>query len=131
MLLVFVEVKSTQMVFDNIAIRNQAIADVLSKLGERNYKFRFRRDAMSLYCVELQRLVRPDEFKVDEFIRFEVVFNPDADRILYAISLSMGEKGFLIDTCNVYTDNISMEMTRKLNNPLQLVAQKLNTIVYE
>jgi hypothetical protein len=86
---------------------------------------------MSLYCVELQRLVRPDEFKVDEFIRFEVVFNPDADRILYAISLSMGEKGFLIDTCNVYTDNISMEMTRKLNNPLQLVAQKLNTIVYE
>ena len=125
MLLVFVEIKSTQMVFDYIAIRNQAIADVLSKLRERNYAFRFRRDAMSLYCFELNRLVRPDEFKVDEFFRFEVVFNPDADRILFAISLSEGEKGFLIDACNVYTDNISVEMTRKLNNPLQLVVGTL------
>lgn len=56
----------------------------------------------------------PENFSVDESYYFEEKSNPDADRILYAITLSWGSRGFLIDACNVYSDNISPEMREKL-----------------
>ena len=55
----------------------------------------------------------PEDFKVDQYYYFEDILNPDAERIVYAISFS-GEKGFLIEACNVYTDNISPVMEQKL-----------------
>jgi hypothetical protein len=45
---------------------------------------------------------------------------PDTDRMLYAISLLHGAKGFLIDACNAYMDNISAEMLEKLKTGLGL-----------
>lgn len=57
----------------------------------------------------------PENFTVDESYYFEEMINPDADRMLYAISLLHGGKGFLIDTSNVYMDNISREMAQRLN----------------
>jgi hypothetical protein len=57
----------------------------------------------------------PSNFTVDESYFFEEILNPDADRMLYAISLSQGGKGFLIDTCNIYMDNISREMAQRLD----------------
>ena len=56
----------------------------------------------------------PANFKVDESYYFEVLTDPDADRMLYAISLSQGGKGLLIEVCNVYMDNISPEMMLQL-----------------
>ena len=56
----------------------------------------------------------PEDFVVDEYYYFEDILNPDAERMVCAISLTGGLKGFLIDTCNIYTDNISPELLRKL-----------------
>jgi hypothetical protein len=58
----------------------------------------------------------PEDFTVDEAYFFEEISNPDEDRMLYAISSSAGVKGFLIDTCGVYMDNISQEMMEKLQS---------------
>jgi hypothetical protein len=59
-----------------------------------------------------------ENFNVDEPYYFEEIETPDADRMLYAISLSQGVKVFLIDTRNVYMDNISREM---INGPLKTI----------
>ncbi len=61
----------------------------------------------------------PANVRVDEYYYFQETSNPDADRMLYAIFLSQGRKGFLIDACTVYMDNISPEMSQKLNNVYQ------------
>jgi hypothetical protein len=104
----------TQMLIHNVADRNVAITDALKKLKSKEYKLRFRREATCLYCHELHEWIMPENFTADESYYFEEIENPDADRTLYAISVSQGGKGFLIDACNVYMDNISPEMMQRL-----------------
>jgi len=100
----------TQMLTDNVADRNAAITNALNELKRKDYKLMFRREATCLYCHELDDWIMPENFTVDDSYYFVEIENPDADRVLYAISLSQDVKGFLIDTCNVYMDNISHEM---------------------
>lgn len=102
------------MVTNNTTGKNWIITEALGKLKRKKYKLKFRREATCLYCFQLHEWIAPQDFTVDQYYYFEDILNPDADRILYAISLSNGLKGFLVDTCNVYTDNISPEMEQKL-----------------
>ena len=90
------------------------LQETLAEIKSRGYQLRFRREATCLYCIELNRWITPDNFFVDEHYYFEDVSNMDRDRVLYAISLLQGLKGFLVDTCFVYEDNISAEMSQKL-----------------
>jgi len=106
--------KRNQIAIDGTANKDWIITETLNILKRKEYKLRLRREPTCLYCFELQKSITPKDFTVDESYYFEVTFNPDADRMLYAISFSQGSKGFLIDTCNVYTDNISQEMVQKL-----------------
>jgi len=92
------------------------LTEAVSELQRRDYKLKFKRETTCLYCFELKDWITPENFIVDESYYFGEIFNPDADRMLYAISLSTGGKGFLIDTCNVYMDNISIEMIQKLKS---------------
>ena len=97
------------------AARNSLVSDdVLNELKEKEYKLEFRREASCIYCNELQQWILPADFNVDEFYYFAETNAPDADRVLYAISLLHGSKGFLVDACNAYMDNISAEMLEKL-----------------
>ncbi len=90
------------------------IIETLNKLKRKEYILKFRREATCLYCFQLNAWIQPEAFTVDKYYYFEDILHPDAERMLYAISLSRGGKGFLIDTCNVYTDNMSPEMIQKL-----------------
>lgn len=97
------------------AIKNdRVITEVLARLKKRKYKLRFRREATCLFCFQMNEWIMPDDFTVDRYYYFEDILNPDAERMLYAISLRKGGRGFLIDACNVYTDNMSGEMMEKL-----------------
>lgn len=95
------------------------ITKMLNVLKKRGYALELRREATCLYCLELEEWIMPENFRVDEYYYFQETSNPDADRMLYAIFLSQGRKGFLIDACTVYMDNISPEMSQKLNNVYQ------------
>jgi hypothetical protein len=90
------------------------LSETLADLKNRGYQLEFRREATCLYCIGLSIWITPDSFIVDEYYHFEDVSNVDGDRILYAISSLQGLKGFLVDTCFVYEDNISPEMIQKL-----------------
>ena len=104
----------TQMLTVNVAEGNVAITNVLNELKRKDYRLMFRRETTCLYCHELDEWIMPENFTVDDSYYFEEIENPDADRVLYAISLSPKLKGFLIDSCNVYRDNVSHEMMQKL-----------------
>src|SRR5687767_3106939 len=106
--------KRDQVSIDNTPNNEWVITEVLNKLKRKEYKLIFRREATCLYCFQLQEWIKQEDFTVDKYYYFEDILNPDAERVLYAISLSQGEKGFLIDTCNVYVDNISPGMMEKL-----------------
>jgi hypothetical protein len=108
------KMKRDQLPIDNTANKEWVITDVLNKLRRKEYKLNFRRETTCLYCFQLQEWIKPEDFVVDRYYFFEDILNPDAERVLYAISLAQGGKGFLIDTCNVYADNISPDMMEKL-----------------
>ncbi|MES1217818.1 MAG: phosphoribosylpyrophosphate synthetase [Bacteroidota bacterium] len=119
--------KSYQMAIDNRVNKDWAIIEALNKLIGKEYKLKFRREATCIYCFQLHEWIMPEDFEVDESYYFEDILNPDADRMLYAISLSQGGKGFLIDACNVYIDNISPEMEQRLNKMIKHEDDFVNT----
>jgi hypothetical protein len=92
----------------------QVIKSIIAVLRKEDYTILFRREATCLYCLELNELVMPEDFSIDHSYSFQEIDNPDADRVLYAISFGQGRKGYFIDTCNVYSDNISSDMMEKL-----------------
>lgn len=98
------------------------ISKTLALLKKRGYQLNFRREATCLHCFEPDRWIAPESFVVDEYHHLEDI-HPDGDRTIYAITTSHGDKGFMVDTCFVYEDNISPEMFRKLQEPGYAFAQ--------
>ncbi len=89
-------------------------AGALADLIDKGYKQKFRREPTRLCCIELYRWINPGQFNVDESYYFEEASRPDIDRMLYAITTNDGVKGILVDACDVYADNMSLEMVQKL-----------------
>jgi hypothetical protein len=83
-----------------------SLNETLTDLKRRGYRFKFRREAGCLYCVELGSWFTPDSFNIDESYHFEDNSCLSGDRIVYAISSPSGLKGFLTDTCSENTDVI-------------------------
>ncbi len=94
--------------------RLESMSEIVADLESRGYHLKFRREATGLHCPELSYVVTPDNFSVDEYYHFEDASNTDRERMLYAVSSIQGYKGFLVDACFVYEDNISSEMAQKL-----------------
>ncbi len=91
-----------------------SIMQRLDGLKDQGFRLSFRRDATCIYSTGSNEPLYPDEFSIEETYYLEDVANPDAERIIYAISLVDGRRGYLVDPCNVYSDNISYEMEQKL-----------------
>jgi hypothetical protein len=105
-----------------------SINETLADLKERGYQLKFRREATCLYCTELNDWIMPDAFVVDDYYHFEDISNPDGDRTIYAITTTQGQKGFLVDACLVYEDNISPEMKEKLQLEYFTIGGIINSI---
>lgn len=59
--------------------------------------------------------IYPDEFEVDQVVRFENTSDPDDQSILYAISSDPhGLKGLYLESYGLYTEDLSRSMIEKL-----------------
>jgi hypothetical protein len=59
--------------------------------------------------------IYPQEFEIDEVVRFENASDPDDQSILYAISSAKhGLKGLYLESYGLYQEDIAQEMVRKL-----------------
>jgi hypothetical protein len=92
----------------------ESVVDALADLKNRGYKENFRREPALIYSIESDLWIAPDQFNIDEFYRFDENLGPEGERVLYAISSNTGIKGTLVDECGIYADNISFEMSQKL-----------------
>jgi len=94
----------------NVIMPPVTIGERLADLKKRGYKYKFRREANCLYCIDLGSWFMPDGFTVDEYYHFDDHSNTHGDRMLYAVSSVYGLNGFLIDTCFVYEGSTSLDM---------------------
>lgn len=94
----------------------ESLVDALDDLKKRGYEADFETQTACLYCSDLDLRLNPEEFNVDEVYRFEGDSNPDDSAVLYAISSSTGVKGILIDGYGAYSEHLSFDMAKKLQN---------------
>jgi len=92
----------------------ESLVDALNDLKKRGYVADFATDTVCLYCGELDIRLNPEEFQVDEVYRFDGDSSPDDNSVVYAISSSAGVKGTLVDAYGTYSENLSFEMAKKL-----------------
>lgn len=91
------------------------LSEALNDLKKRGYKEDFNLKPTCLECASLNLQIHPEEFKVDEFYRFEGMSNTDDNSILFAISAKNGLKGVLVDAYGLYAENLTEPMIRKLS----------------
>lgn len=89
------------------------LVEALDDLKRRGYTEDFNLHPHCLECKSLELQLHPENFKVDEFYRFEGMTNPDDNSVLFAIS-SEGIKGTFLDAYGVYAENLTPEMRTKL-----------------
>jgi hypothetical protein len=91
------------------------LSEATNDLKKRGYTEDFN---LQPHCIESSThslKLHPEDFKVDEFHRFEGMSNTDDNSIVFAISSKDGVKGVLVDAYGVYAENLSESMIRKLS----------------
>ena len=94
----------------------ESLVDALDDLKKRGYQADFATQTVCLYCGDLDIRLDPEDFHVDEVYRFDGDSSPDNNSVLYAISSSSGVKGTLVDSYGAYSDSLTFEMAKKLQN---------------
>jgi hypothetical protein len=90
------------------------LSEALTDLKTRGFVHDFNIECDSLECKHLELKLRPDEFEITEFYRFEGDSNPGDEEIVYAIESVDGIKGTLVDAFGIYSDETSGEILKKL-----------------
>jgi len=94
----------------------ESLVDALDDLRKRGYEADFEPQSNCLYCSNLDLRLNEEEFHVDEVYRFEGDSNPDDNSVVYALTSPTGVKGTIVDGYGASSDNISVEMAKKLQN---------------
>ena len=90
------------------------LSGALEGLKAEGYTEDFNLLSHCIECKPRNRQMKPDEFSIDKFYRFEGASNPDDNSVVYAISSKDGLKGVLIDAYGVYADSLNEDMIEKL-----------------
>jgi hypothetical protein len=90
------------------------LSEAVRDLKKRGYTEDFNLEPHCISSSSLNLQVKPENFTVDEFHRFEGMSNPDDNSIIYAISATDGTKGTLVDAYGMYSENLTEPMIRKL-----------------
>ncbi len=91
------------------------LSETMNKLRKEGYTEDFNLRQNCLECRNGEFKVFADDFKVDNFFRFEGASNPSDAAILYAISSDRyGLKGVLVNAYGIYSEPVTDEMLKKL-----------------
>jgi quercetin dioxygenase-like cupin family protein len=95
------------------------VSQVLDKLKKDGYTVDFNLRDNCLACHGNNLQIRPNEFVVDRYYRFEGISDPDDEAVVYAISSAKHDlKGTLVNAYGIYSDEVSDEMMRSLTKNL-------------
>lgn len=90
------------------------LSEALNDLIKRGYVNDFNINCDSIQCKNLDLMLKPDDFEIKEFYRFEGDSNPDDEEIIYAIESKEGIKGTLVNAFGIYGETVSSEIIKKL-----------------
>jgi len=90
------------------------LSEALNDLKKRGYVHDFNLECDRLECRHLDIKLRPDEFEITEFYRFEGDSNPGDEEVVYALESNDGVKGTLVNAYGIYSVEISDEVLKKL-----------------
>lgn len=92
------------------------LSEVLNQLRLEGYTTDFNANTNSLKSHAHELELHPDEFIVDRHYRFEGMTDPADEAVVYAISSEKHElKGVLVNGYGIYSDPISDDLMRTLN----------------
>ncbi len=94
--------------------RYNTLSEAINELNQRGYTLDFTLQPDKIYSKGEDKAYSPDEFKVDEYHRFEGMTNPGDMSIVFAVTAHDGTKGTLTDAYGTYSDPLTTEMIEKM-----------------
>ena len=96
-------------------INYETVVEALAALKAKGYTMDFTIDFDKITCRENNLILKPDDFEIQEFYRFEGDTNPSDEDIVFAIESKDGKvKGCLTSAYGTYADGISADLIKKL-----------------
>jgi hypothetical protein len=92
----------------------RSLSDATNDLHTRGYTADLNLQPTCIECTSHNLQLHPEEFRIDEFHRFEGMSNPSDNSIVYAITSNAGVKGVLVDAYGVYSESLNDAMIKKL-----------------
>jgi len=90
------------------------LSQATNDLNRRGFTLNFNPKGDYIECQSLGLLLRPQEFEIVEFYRFEGMSDPADNAIVYAIQSHEGLKGVLVNAYGMYADEMTAELVEKL-----------------
>jgi len=92
------------------------LSEAVNALTNKGYTADFSIKPYCLHCASLSLELRPEDFQIDEFYRFEGMSDPEDNSVVYAISSVDGKiKGTLVDAYGAYSESLSPAMVERLS----------------
>ncbi|HXB95493.1 MAG TPA: hypothetical protein VNU70_10055 [Puia sp.] len=90
------------------------VAEAVNGLKQRGYGIDFNLEADRLHCPDPALSLRPEDFRITEFYRFEGESDPADEAVVYAIESRDGEKGLVVTGFGISAEGMGEEMIEKL-----------------
>lgn len=91
------------------------VVEAVKGLKQRGYIIDFNLEADSLFCSKTPLALKPADFEITEFYRFEGPSDPADEAAVYAIESKGGQKGVLVTGFGISAEGVGEEMIEKLN----------------
>jgi hypothetical protein len=91
------------------------VTEAVQGLKKRGYSIDFNLEEDSLICPVTPLSLKPAEFEITEFYRFEGDSDPGDEAVVYAIESRGGQKGLLVTGFGISAEGMGEEMVEKLS----------------
>lgn len=90
------------------------VAEAVNGLKQRGYNIDFNLEPDKVICEETPLSLKPADFEITEFYRFEGESDPADEAVVYAIESKDGKKGLLVTGFGITAEGVGEEMIEKL-----------------
>jgi hypothetical protein len=90
------------------------VAEAVGGLRQRGYSIDFNLEADRIFCNKTPLTLKPDDFEITEYYRFEGPSDPADEAAVYAIESRDGQKGVLVTGFGISAEGMGEEMIEKL-----------------
>jgi hypothetical protein len=104
----------------------KTLSEVMTAIQKDGFKENFIVKENLLYAPEADKYYAPVEIRIANFYRFEGTSDPGDSSILYAIETTDGVKGILLDAYGAYSDEMTTNFIREIEEINKKTEHKVN-----